>query len=234
MRIDVLTLFPRMCAGPFGESILAKAQGSGLLTLNSVDIRDFAPGKHRVTDDTPYGGGQGMVMKIDPIYGALESVRSPNSKVVLLSPAGRLFSQRVAEEYAKLDHLILVSGHYEGVDQRVADHLVDEELSIGDFVLTNGTIAAVIVVDAVARLIPGVLGDSSSATDDSFSTGRLEHPQYTRPPEFMGWEVPKVLFSGNHSAIAEWRRKESLAKTQLRRPDLLSPSPPCKSNEDTR
>jgi len=225
VRIDILSLFPAIAAGALAESILGKAQQRGLLDLHHHDIRAWATDKHRMCDDMPYGGGQGMVMKCEPIFAAVEAVRSPAARVVLLSPGGRVFTQRVAEEYSRLDHLVLISGHYEGVDQRVIDHLVDEELSIGDYVLTNGAIAAIIVVDAVARLLPGVLGDENSAPDDSHSTGLLEHPQYTRPVEFRGWRVPDALLSGHHAEIAKWRRAQALAKTKRVRPDLLNQPP---------
>lgn len=221
VRIDILSLFPNIAQASLAESILGKAQQRGLLEVHSHNLRAWATGKHLTTDDTPYGGGQGMVMKCEPIFAAVEQLRTPVARVVLMSPGGRVFQQRVAEEYAKLEHLILLCGHYEGVDQRVMDHLIDEELSIGDYVLTNGAIAAVVVVDAVARLIPGVLGDEQSAVDDSHSTGLLEHPQYTRPVDFRGWRVPDVLLSGNHGLIAKWRREQAVAKTQRVRPELL-------------
>lgn len=229
LRIDILSLFPSIAAGALAESILGKAQEKGLIDVRHHNIRDWATGKHKTTDDLPYGGGQGMVMKCEPIFGAVEAIRAEalaqnadrTSKLVFLSPGGRVFNQRVAAEYAQFGHLILLCGHYEGIDQRVIDHLVDEELSIGDYVLTNGAIAAAVVVDAVARLLPGVLGDENSAADDSHSTGLLEHPQYTRPVEFRGWNVPDVLLSGHHAEIAKWRRAQSEAKTRRIRPDLL-------------
>ncbi|MEQ1861926.1 MAG: tRNA (guanosine(37)-N1)-methyltransferase TrmD [Chthoniobacteraceae bacterium] len=225
MRIDILSLFPAIAASALAESILGKAQQRGLVDLRHHNIRDWATGKHSTTDDTPYGGGQGMVMKCEPLFAAVEQLRTPAARVVLLSPGGRVFDQRVAEDYTRIEHLILVCGHYEGVDQRVIDHLVDEELSIGDYVLTNGAIAAVVVVDAVVRLLPGVLGDENSAADDSHTTGLLEHPQYTRPVEFRGWRVPEVLLGGNHGEIAKWRRAQALAKTERVRPDLLNRPP---------
>ncbi len=226
MKIDILTLFPGICEGAFGESILARASRSGLVEFRSINIRDFAPGRHRITDDTPYGGGQGMVMKVEPIHAAVEALRTPDSKVFLLSPSGRVFNQAMAVEMAKIPHVILISGHYEGVDQRVADHIADGEISIGDYILTNGTIAAVVVADAIARLIPGVLGDECSAAEDSFSNGLLEFPHYTRPPYFNGWQVPDILLSGNHAAIAQWRGEQSIARTKTRRPDLTQTPPP--------
>ncbi len=222
MHIDVLTLFPGICNGAFHESILARAQEKGLARLRTINIRDFAFDKHRVADGAPYGGGQGMVMKPEPIFEAVESVRTSVSRVVLMTPGGRLFDQAKARELALSPHLILISGHYEGIDQRVADHLADEELSIGDYVLTNGALAAAVVVDAVVRLIPGVLGDAGSAEDDSFSHGLLEHPQYTRPENFRGWRVPDILLSGNHGAIGEWRAMMRLEKTRRVRPDLAA------------
>lgn len=230
MRIDIVSLFPGIARGALGESILGKAQERGLLDVRHWNVRDFAPGKHRTTDDTPYGGGQGMIMKCEPIFGAVEAILKESGRellprIVLLSPGGRPFTHAVAREFSALPHLILVCGHYEGVDQRVIDHLVDGELSIGDYVLTNGALAAAVVVDAVARLLPGVLGDDQSASDDSFATGLLEFPQYTRPAEFRGWTVPEILLSGNHGEIAQWRREQAVAKTREQRPDLtLLPS----------
>lgn len=233
MRIDILTLFPEIASAPLGASIIGKAQERGLLQLHVHNLRQWATDKHRTTDDTPYGGSQGMVMKCEPFFAGVEALQAqaaaqtpplPPPHIVLLSPGGRPFTQQIAEQFARLDHLILLSGHYEGVDQRVHDHLAHEELSIGDYVLTNGTLAAAVVTDAVARLLPGVLGDAQSAPDDSFSSGLLEFPQYTRPVEFRGWRVPEVLMSGNHGAIAKWRREKALEKTRQVRPDLLPPS----------
>lgn len=224
VRIDILSLFPQIAAAALGESIMKRAQQRGAVEIHSHNLREWATDKHRTTDDTPYGGSQGMVMKCEPIFAAVESLKRPGSHVVLMSPGGQRFSQKIAEGYAQREHLILLCGHYEGVDQRVIDHLVDEELSIGDYVLTNGAIAAVVVVDAVVRLIPGVLGDENSAPDDSFSSGLLEFPQYTRPVEYRGWRVPDVLLSGNHAVIAKWRREQALEKTRRVRPDLLPPA----------
>lgn len=221
MRIDILTLFPAICEGALGESMMKRARDKGLVTLGVHNIREWAPGKHAVTDDTPYGGGQGMVMKCEPIAAAVEALRTPESRVILLSPGGSPFTQARATAYAGAAHLIFICGHYEGIDQRVIDLLVDDELSIGDYVLTNGAIAALVVVDAVVRLIPGVLGDAASAADDSFSHGLLEHPQYTRPVEFRGLRVPDILLSGNHAEIARWRHGQALEKTRRLRPDLL-------------
>jgi tRNA (guanine37-N1)-methyltransferase len=221
LRFDILTLFPGLCAGAFTESILGKAQENRLIEVRCLNIRDWATGKHRLTDEPPYGGGPGMVMKPDPIFAAVEAIRSECSRVILMSPGGRRFDQKVAVELATEEHLIFICGHYEGVDHRVAEHLADEELSVGDFVLTNGAIAAAVVLDAVARLIPGVLGDSASASNDSFSDGLLEYPQYTRPNEFRGWRVPEILLSGNHRAIDEWRSEQAKRKTAQNRPDLI-------------
>lgn len=221
MRIDILTLFPGICEGPLAESMMKRAQAAGHVAIRVHDVREWAPGKHRITDDAPYGGGQGMVMKAEPIFLAVESLRSEESRVVLMSPGGRLLDHATAMEFSRCAHLIVICGHYEGVDQRVLDHLVDDELSIGDYVLTNGAIAAVVFTDAVVRLIPGVLGDACSAADDSFATGILEFPQYTRPVEFRGWRVPEILLSGNHAAIARWRWERAVEKTRRVRPDLL-------------
>lgn len=206
-----------------GESILRRARERALVTIEAVDLRDWAKGKHRVTDDMPYGGGPGMVMKVEPIHDALKDLRSPSSKVVLMSPQGRVFDQKLAREAARWEHLIIVCGHYEGVDQRVADHLIDEEWSIGDYVLTNGALSAMVVTDAIVRLVPGVLGDAESAVQDSFTTNLLDHPHYTRPVDFHGMTVPPVLLSGNHAAIQKWRDAEALRITTERRPDLLKP-----------
>lgn len=212
-----------MCQGILDSSILKRAQDKGLAELEAVDLRPFSSDKHHTTDDAPYGGGPGMVMKIQPIHSALTAMRTPETKVVFMTPQGRPFTQKVAEELATEKHLILLCGHYEGVDQRVSDHLVDDEISIGDYVLTNGAIAALIVTDAVVRLLPGVLGDSQSAVQDSFSTGLLDHPHYTRPEVYEGWGIPEVLKSGNHAAIKKWRKERALEITKERRPDLLGP-----------
>ena len=228
MQIDILTLFPAICDGALTESMMKRAQEKNLALIRTHNLRDWARDKHRTTDDTPYGGGQGMVLKCEPIFEAVEELRNGNnasdqsqSKIILMSPAGRRLDQKIAAEYAREQHLIIICGHYEGVDQRVIDQLVDDEISIGDYVLTNGAIAAAVFVDAVVRLIPGVLGDEGSAADDSFAHGLLEFPQYTRPVEFRGWRVPEILLSGNHAAIAKWRADQSLEKTKRTRPDLL-------------
>ena len=221
MHIDILSLFPQIASAPLAESMIGKAQERGLVTIRSHNLRDWATDKHRTTDDTPYGGSQGMVLKCDPIFAAVEALRTPESRILLMSPAGTPFTQRVAEELVKVPHLILLCGHYEGVDQRVIDHLIDGELSIGDYVLTNGAIAAAVVCDAIVRLLPGVLGHDQSASDDSHSSGLLEFPLYTRPVEFRGWRVPDVLLSGHHAEIAKWRHARALEKTARVRPDLL-------------
>jgi tRNA (guanine37-N1)-methyltransferase len=222
MRVDILTLFPEICRGPLNESMMKRAQTSGQLDLHIHNIREWTTDKHRVVDDAPFGGGQGMVMKPEPIFAAVESLKTDESTVILMTPQGRRFTQQRAQELSAKPHLVLVCGHYEGIDHRVAEHLADVEISIGDYVLTNGAIAAVVVVDAVVRLLPGVLGDEQSAADDSFSRGLLEAPQYTRPAEFRGWKVPDVLLSGNHVEIAAWREREAHRRTEENRPDLLS------------
>ena len=223
MRIDVLTLFPEMFGGPLGHSILGRAIERGLLTVGLTDIREFATDRHRTVDDYPYGGGPGMVLKPGPIFAAVESVARPGSPIILLSPRGRLFTQRIAAELARQPHLVLICGHYEGVDERVREHLATDELSIGDYVLTGGELAAMVVIDAVARLLPGVLGGEASTSEESHSEGLLEYPHYTRPPEFLGRTVPEVLLSGNHAEIARWRRRQALLQTAQRRPELLAP-----------
>ena len=226
MRIDILTLFPEVCRAPLSESMMKRAQESGVLDLRIHNLRDWTTDKHHVVDDAPFGGGQGMVMKAEPIFAAVEELKSkiPNrkSKIILMSPTGRRFDQQMATEFSGESHLIIICGHYEGVDHRVIEHLVDAEISIGDYVLTNGAIAAVVFVDAIVRLLPGVLGHEQSAADDSFSGGLLEGPQYTRPSDFRGWKVPDVLLSGNHAQIAAWRKEQALKRTERDRPDLLS------------
>jgi len=229
LKIDILTLFPEVCRAPLNASIMKRAQESGALELQVHNLRDWTTDKHHVVDDAPFGGGQGMVMKAEPIFAAVEDLKSKienrsasgGSKIVLTSPAGRKFDQQVATRLSSEQHLIIICGHYEGVDHRVIEHLVDEEISIGDYVLTNGAIAAVVLVDAVVRLLPGVLGDEQSAADDSFSGGLLEGPQYTPPSEFRGWKVPDILLSGNHGEIAKWRKEQGRNRTQKNRPDLL-------------
>ena len=221
MRIDILTLFPEVCRAPLSESMMKRAQECGALELHIHNLRDWTTDKHHVVDDAPFGGGQGMVMKPEPIFAAVESLRKENSRVVLMTPQGRTLTQTLAGEFSAQQHLIIISGHYEGVDHRVHEHLANAEISIGDYVLTNGAIAAVVFVDAVARLLPGVLGHERSAADDSFSEGLLEGPHYTRPAEFRGWNVPEILLSGNHAAIAAWRKEQALQRTRENRPDLL-------------
>jgi tRNA (guanine37-N1)-methyltransferase len=235
MRVDILTLFPEICRAPLSESMMKRAQENKIVDLRIHNLRDWTTDKHHIVDDAPFGGGQGMVMKPEPIFAAVEELKqkTPNvqrstsnaelrkPKVILMSPAGRRLDQRLATDLSKESHLIVICGHYEGVDQRVIEHLVDLEISIGDYVLTNGAIAAVVLIDAIVRLLPGVLGHEHSAIDDSFSTGLLEGPQYTRPAEFRGWKIPDVLVSGNHAEIAKWRREQAIKRTKQNRPDLL-------------
>ena len=224
MKVDVLTLFPGMFAGPLDESILKRARVSGALNLSIHNLRDWTHDRHRTVDDKPFGGGPGMLLKPEPIFEAVESLGAgqPEMRVILLSPSGRKFNQRIASELVQCEHLLLVCGSYEGFDERVREHLADDELSIGDYVLTNGALPAMVIIDAVARLLPGVLGDDASAADESFSLGTLEYPQYTRPAEFRKWKVPEVLLSGNHAEIAKWRREQAVVRTRLTRPDLLT------------
>ena len=221
LEIQILTPIPGIAEGVLKESILGRAHEAGLVKLEAVDLRRWTSDRHRTVDDAPYGGGPGMVMKITPIAAALGDLRRPETKVIFLTPQGRPLKQSIVREYAKLEHLILLCGHYEGVDQRVVDHLVDDEISIGDYILTNGVLGALVLTDAIVRLIPGVLGDDQSAVTESFETGLLDHPHYTRPVEFNGWEVPPVLLSGNHGAIASWRAEQALEATKKRRQDLL-------------
>ncbi|MDI3546648.1 MAG: tRNA (guanine37-N1)-methyltransferase [Halanaerobiales bacterium] len=225
MYFDILTLFPGIFSSPFSESILARAREKGLLEINLINIRDYTHDKHNVADDYPYGGGAGMVMKIEPIYRAWEDIRQQrgeDSPVILLSPQGRRLDQTLVKDLSKERGLTLICGHYEGVDERVRQSIVTDEISIGDYVLTGGEIAAIVLVDAVARMIPGVLGDEQSRIEDSFYNGLLDYPHYTRPREFKGMEVPEILLSGHHGEIARWRRKQALKRTLLRRPDLLA------------
>ncbi|MFD1267720.1 tRNA (guanosine(37)-N1)-methyltransferase TrmD [Paenibacillus motobuensis] len=229
MRMDVLTLFPEMFEGVFQSSILGKARDKGLVALNAINFREYAGNKHGTVDDTPYGGGGGMVLKPDPIFHAVEDLLGRKGieatgkapRIILMCPQGETFTQRKAEELAQEEHLIFICGHYEGYDERIREHLVTDELSIGDYVLTGGEIPAMTVIDSVTRLLPGVLGNETSAVTDSFSTGLLEYPHYTRPVEFRGWKVPDILLSGHHANIELWRRREALRRTWLRRPDLL-------------
>jgi len=223
MRIEIVTLFPEICRAPLSESMMKRAQEKGILELHIRNLRDWTTDKHHVVDDAPFGGGQGMVMKPEPIFAAVEDLRVENrkSKIVLMSPAGRRLDQELAKRLSQEPRLIIVSGHYEGVDHRIIEHLIDLEISIGDYVLTNGAIAAVVLVDAIVRLLPGALGHEQSAADDSFSEGVLEAPQYTRPAEFRDWKVPEVLLSGNHADIARWRKEQAVKRTRENRPDLL-------------
>ena len=224
LDVHVLTIFPHMFPGPLGDSITGRALASGVVHLHAIDIRDFATDRHRSTDDYPYGGGPGMVMRPEPVVTAVESVRRDSSRVVLLSPAGRRFNQEIAHKLAAESHLVLVCGRYEGVDERVGILTGAEELSIGDFVLTGGELAAMVVLDAVIRLLPGVLSTSDAWRDESHSfEGLLEYPQYTRPVDFRGLRVPDVLLSGHHAQVAAWRRRQALERTRERRPDLLTP-----------
>ncbi len=225
MRIDILTLFPEMCDVPLGVSIVGRAREEGRLDLRVHQLRDWSTDpKHRRVDDMPYGGGQGMVMKVEPFFAAVEELRTPETRVVLMTPQGRPFTQARAAAFSQEAHLIVLCGHYEGIDHRVVEGLVDEEITIGDYVLTNGAIAATVFVDAIARLLPGVLGDERSAVEESFSTpGLVEAPCYTRPPEFRGSRVPDVLLSGHHGKITAWKHERSLERTRQNRPDLLPP-----------
>ena len=225
MRIDIVTLFPEICRAPLSESIMKRAQENRIVDLHIHNLRDWTTDKHHVVDDVPFGGGQGMVMKPEPIFAAVENLKSETangkSKILLTSPAGRRFDQQMAWQLSQEPHLIIISGHYEGVDHLVIEHLIDLEISIGDYVLTNGAIAAVVLVDAIVRLLPGTLGHEQSAADDSFNDGLLETPQYTRPADFRGWKVPEVLLSGNHAEIAKWRKEQAIKRTRENRPDLL-------------
>lgn len=240
MRIDIVTLFPEICRAPLNESIMKRAQEKRIVDLHIHNLRGWTIDKHHVVDDAPFGGGQGMVMKPEPIFAAVEDLKkqtpdaqhsTPNAqqskienrkpKILLMSPAGLRFDQQMAQQLSQESHLIIISGHYEGVDHRVIEHLIDLEISIGDYVLTNGAIAAVVLVDSIVRLLPGTLGHEQSADDDSFSDGLLEAPQYTRPADYRGWKVPEVLLSGNHAEIAKWREEQAIKRTRDNRPDLL-------------
>lgn len=220
MRVDVVTLFPAMFAGPLDESIVRRARDTGILDLRVHDLRRWTHDRHKTVDDRPFGGGPGMVLKPEPLFEAVESLRGEGTRVVLTSPSGRLFDQALAREWAGTGHLIFLSGSYEGYDERIRQHLVDDDVSIGDYVLTNGALPVMVMVDAVTRLLPGVLGDDASSVDESFSNGLLEYPHYTRPAEFRGWGVPDVLMSGNHAEIERWRRAQAARRTAERRPDL--------------
>lgn len=221
MHVDIFTLFPEMFQGPFSESILKRAQEQRLLSIALHNIRAATTDKHHIVDDYPYGGGAGMVMKPEPIFDAVEAIYQ-SGPIILMSPQGRLFTQQIARKLAQESRLTLICGHYEGVDERVREHLVTDEISLGDYVLTGGELAAMIIVDATSRLIPGVLGSEESALEESHSNNLLEYPHYTRPPEFRGWRVPDMLLSGHHANIARWRRKESIRRTRALRPDLFA------------
>ena len=238
MKIDIVTLFPEICRAPLNESMMKRAQEKPIVDIHIHNLRDWTADRHHVVDDAPFGGGQGMVMKPEAIFAAVEQLQTTcdltqstpkaqsqiandKSKIILMSPAGRRLDQQIAKELSHESHLIILCGHYEGVDHRVIEHLVNVEISIGDYVLTNGAIAAAVLVDAIVRLLPGVLGHEQSAVDDSFAAGLLEAPQYTRPAEFRGWKVPQVLLSGNHAEIVKWRRDQAIKRTRENRPDLL-------------
>ncbi|WP_122646605.1 tRNA (guanosine(37)-N1)-methyltransferase TrmD [Enterococcus mediterraneensis] len=227
MRIDVLTLFPRMFEGPMGESIIGKAREKNLLEINFSNFREYSDNKHKTVDDYPYGGGAGMLLKVQPIYDnlkAIEEETQTKKRIILMDPAGKPFNQKMAEEFSQEEHLIFICGHYEGYDERIRT-LVTDEVSLGDYVLTGGELGAMVMIDATVRLLPEVLGNQTSAQTDSHSSGLLEHPQYTRPAEFAGMKVPEVLTNGNHRLIEQWQLKESLRRTYLRRPDLLEKYP---------
>ncbi len=241
MKIDIVTLFPEICRAPLNESMMKRAQEKRIVDVQIHNLRDWTTDKHHIVDDAPFGGGQGMVMKPEPIFAAVEdlkrqtlnaqrstlnaqsNIKLQTPKIILMSPTGRRFDQQMAAQLSQESHLIIVCGHYEGVDHRVIEHLIDMEISIGDYILTNGAIAAVVFVDAIVRLLPGTLGHEQSAVDDSFSSERsgLEGPQYTRPAKFRGWKVPEVLLSGNHAEIAKWRKEQAMKRTRKNRPDLL-------------
>jgi len=221
MKIDILTLFPEMFTGPFNISIIKRAREKGIIDINLVNIRDFAQNKHRTVDDTPYGGGSGMVIQTDPVFRAVENILKKDSYIIMMCPQGRIFNHDIARDLANKQHLVLICGHYEGIDERVRTHLISDEISIGDYVLTGGELPAMVVVDAISRQIPGVLGEMKSALEDSFYDDLLDYPSYTRPREYRGINVPEILLSGHHKNIETWRRKESLLRTLARRPDLL-------------
>lgn len=227
MKIDVMTIFPEMFHGPLKTSILGRAINKGLLEVSLTDFRDYALDKHRRVDDYPYGGGAGMVLKPEPIFRAWDAIRQKtdigaSGRTIMLCPQGKIFNQSLAWELAQEDHLIFICGHYEGIDERVREHLITDEISLGDYILTGGELGALVLIDAITRLLPGVLGDEASALDETFAEGLLEYPQYTRPREFRGMTVPEVLLSGHHGRIEEWRRFQSLVRTKERRPDLFA------------
>jgi tRNA (guanine37-N1)-methyltransferase len=221
MKIDVLTLFPGMFVGPLDESIIKRARENGILKLGIHDLRNWTHDRHKTVDDRPFGGGPGMVLKPEPLFEAVETLAGPETRVILMGPSGRKFTQEIARELAGYEHLLLIAGSYEGFDDRVRQGLAHDELSIGDYVLTNGALPVMVIVDVVTRLLPGVLGDEESAKEESFSHGLLEYPHYTRPAEFRGMKVPEILLSGHHAEIAKWRHEQALERTRERRPDLL-------------
>ena len=221
MRIDIITLFPEIFFGPLDSSIVGRARKEGHVEINALNLRDYTHDRHRTVDDKPYGGGPGMLMKPEPLFEAVQHLKKEGSMVILTSPRGERFNQKIARELAQQSHLIMICGHYEGVDERVRSALADREISIGDFILTSGNLPAMVMTDAIVRLLPGVLGDEESGNDESFETGLLEYPQYTRPPEFMGMKVPEILISGDHGKIEKWRREQALKTTREKRPDLI-------------
>ena len=237
MQIDIFTLFPEMFQSPFSTGLFQRAIDRNLIRVNIHNIRDYTHDKHRTVDDYPYGGGAGMVLKPEPIFEAVEALKSALSDtvgelpIILLTPQGRLFSQEITQELSEYSHVVLICGHYEGIDERVREYLVTDEISIGDYVLSGGELAAMVVVDAVVRLLPGFLGSDVSPLDDSHASGLLEYPQYTRPPVFRGWPVPEVLLSGNHAKIAEWHREQAIIRTLQRRPELLAKAKLCSKEQ---
>jgi tRNA (guanine37-N1)-methyltransferase len=225
MKFDLVTIFPRMMQAPLGEGVVARGIARGLLDVQVHDLRSFTTDRHRVVDDVPFGGGPGMVLKAEPLFRAVEHIRTTRGEpgsVVLTSPQGRPFTQAVARRLAELRHVVILCGRYEGVDDRIREHVATEEISIGDYVLSGGELPALVIVDAIARLVPGVVGDEQSVEEDSFARGLLDFPHYTRPAEFRGWEVPQVLLSGHHGEISLWRRQEAVRRTFFRRPELLT------------
>ena len=223
MQIDIITIFPNIFFGPFSESIVARAISKKKIKINTINLRDYTEDKHCSVDDTPYGGGPGMLMKPDPLFKAVEDCKGDDSSpyVILTTPQGEPYNQKIAEELSREKHLVFVCGHYEGVDERIRTDLIDREISIGDYVLTSGNLPAMVIVDSLVRLLPGVLGDDESTKDESFADGLLEYPQYTRPADFRGLKVPEILLSGNHKLIDKWRKEQALIKTKARRPDLF-------------
>jgi tRNA (guanine37-N1)-methyltransferase len=225
MKIDIITLFPDMFKGPFDESIIKRAQNKGIVEIKIHNLRNWTEDRHNTVDDRPYGGGTGMVLMVEPFYKALSGLRTKNSRVILMTPQGNPYKQSVAKRLSGLSHIILIAGHYEGYDERIRENLIDEEISMGDFVLTGGEIPVMAIVDSIVRLIPGVLEKDDATVKESFSENLLEYPQYTRPEEFNKWKVPEILLSGDHAKIEKWRKEKSVEKTKARRPDLISPTP---------